>query len=129
MPTIGAPFQHAARKEKDDRHGDHIADDGNDVHLPQRQAQPDPDGDRAAQLDQRHHGHQKDIQITFQHTKPLVGKNQRVSYSIAYRRAFGNRAAALCADFTLAIPRRAAYNSRQRKRRCGDVYRDKRCKK
>ena len=37
---IRAPLQHLACKEEDERYRDHVADDGNDVHLPQRQAQP-----------------------------------------------------------------------------------------
>lgn len=35
---IRTPLQHLAGKEEDERHGEHIADDGDDVHLPQRQA-------------------------------------------------------------------------------------------
>ena len=52
---IRTPLQHLAGKEEDERHGEHIADDGDDVHLPQRQAHGHAHGDRAAQLDQRDH--------------------------------------------------------------------------
>ncbi len=35
---IRAPLQHPAGKEEDERHGEHVVDDGDDVHLPRRQA-------------------------------------------------------------------------------------------
>ena len=70
------PFQHLAGKEENDGHRDHIADDGNDVHLPQRQAHGHAHRDRAAQFDQGDHRNKEHTQVFCQHLKTSLKRSK-----------------------------------------------------
>ncbi|MPN25698.1 hypothetical protein SDC9_173112 [bioreactor metagenome] len=60
---LAAPQKHLFAEQNDHRHRQHVAHNGNKVSAQQRQAAGHANGDRAAQLDKRHHGNKKDPEI------------------------------------------------------------------
>ena len=75
---VRTPLEKFPRKEIDDRHGEHIACDTDDVGLQKRQGRRKclRNGDRAAQFDERHHCNKKN---------PQVMRNHRRKYSVFRR--------------------------------------------
>ena len=83
---VSAPFQDLARKQKDERHRDHVADDGNDVGAPQRQTKNYAIGDCAAQFDQGNHRNKKYSQVFLKHSSTSQLIDVKFAYEFYYTR-------------------------------------------
>ena len=84
--AFSAPFQDLARKQKDERHRDHVADDGNDVGAPQRQTKNYAIGDCAAQFDQGNHRNKKYSQVFLKHSSTSQLIDVKFVYKSYYTR-------------------------------------------
>lgn len=83
---VSAPFQDLARKQKDERHRDHVADDGNDVGAPQRQTKNYAIGNCAAQFDQGDHRDKKYSQVFLKHSSTSQLIDVKFAYKFYYTR-------------------------------------------
>ena len=83
---VSAPFQDLARKQKDERHRDHVTDDGNDVGAPQRQTKNYAIGDCAAQFDQGNHRNKKYSQVFLKHSSTSQLIDVKFAYKFYYTR-------------------------------------------